>query len=68
MSEYPQRDVYGNLVWACCVSSVGPLCEHRRAYRNWLSLMSRNENAPYETGAEHEARDAWRYDRARDGL
>jgi hypothetical protein len=37
-------------------------------YRVWLSVMSRNENAPYETAAEHESPDASRYGRYRDGL
>lgn len=29
MSEYPRRNDSGETVWACCESSIGPMCEHR---------------------------------------
>ena len=27
---YPRVNAAGDTVWACCESSIGPLCEHRR--------------------------------------
>ncbi len=27
-TKYPYRDAEGNLVYACCVSAIGPKCQH----------------------------------------
>jgi hypothetical protein len=27
--SYPHKDDAGRLVWACCESSIGPVCQHR---------------------------------------
>jgi hypothetical protein len=38
-------------------------------YRNWLSVLSRSDNAPYATLAEHESPDAsFGYDRYQEGM
>jgi hypothetical protein len=29
VSEFPRKDENGNMVWACCVSSIGPECGHK---------------------------------------
>lgn len=29
MSEYPRKNSDGETVWACCESSIGPVCAHR---------------------------------------
>jgi hypothetical protein len=27
---YPRKNDAGDTIWACCVSSIGPVCQHRR--------------------------------------
>lgn len=29
MRTYPRHTLDGRTVWACCVSSIGPICQHR---------------------------------------
>jgi hypothetical protein len=29
MSDYPHKDNKGRAVWACCGSTIGPVCKHR---------------------------------------
>lgn len=30
-TEFPRYSpAFGRAVWACCVSTIGPVCEHRR--------------------------------------
>ena len=29
LQRWPKRTDDGGTIWACCVSSVGPLCQHR---------------------------------------
>ncbi len=29
-SEYPYVNADGDLIWACCVSKIGPVCRHRQ--------------------------------------
>jgi hypothetical protein len=28
--SYPRKNAAGETVWACCESSIGPVCDHRR--------------------------------------
>lgn len=28
MREFPFRNINGDTVWACCISSIGPECQH----------------------------------------
>lgn len=30
-ATYPRTAADGSTIWACCVSSIGPICQHREA-------------------------------------
>lgn len=45
MSDYPRKNDAGETIWACCVSSIGPVCGHRREPDTFRQFMARIDYA-----------------------
>src|SRR5690606_26566987 len=55
--QYPYRNDAGDLVWACCESNIGPVCEHRRMDNTyWQAIQERRKthgSEPYGSAEKH---------------
>jgi hypothetical protein len=39
---YPRKNDAGDTIWACCVSSIGPVCQHRTTpFEDYMRVIDR---------------------------